>query len=557
MCLFAVSVFAENTIIKLDTLPTLEEIHTNPNAYVSHLDTFDESAYKEKDAGSVAVMSDLAETPTYYVFPSYYILERTGYFPDVSKLNTAVAEADATAFSTYAATGSRGGNKHIIRIEIPTYITYLDAWCKFEGSSNLKEVYFPTKIVTNEETGEQNEVAYVTAVSGQNTFTSCPKLEYIHNIDKLPLGVWNPGGFGGCNSLLEITLPQGITSLPDGLFEGCYKLGNVKIPEGVTYIGKATFENCDSMTEVILPNTVTTIAKRSFNNMNKLEVINFGAGLSKLTSTDHNLEVIYQCPNVKYIYMPACFATEVQSTGNSILSSGSKVTIFFTGTLEQAEAVRTKLTESADNPLIKNATFVEFDPSINYEGYADTLGYTILVYNYSPCEAFYNGNHETKDGYTIEYSGKEWLSTAIKFKACENCTVKAEAKELAPLFVSLGYSTNGKGGIIQGFSFNKAERAEYEAVIGKVSYGVVASVDKREDKTQGVDVFTFEKYISCDLSNSKFDLFDIMISGITEETGDTALIFCAYTVINGNRYFINNGEITQTVTSISFNEAIS
>jgi len=76
-CIFAISVFAENKIIKLDTCPTLEDIHANRDAYVSHLDAFDGNSYGELDSESVVVLSDLQDPPTYYVYPSYYYIQNT------------------------------------------------------------------------------------------------------------------------------------------------------------------------------------------------------------------------------------------------------------------------------------------------------------------------------------------------------------------------------------------------------------------------------------------------------------------------------------------------
>ena len=49
-CLFTLAVSAENKIIKLDTLPTLEQIHANRDQYVSHLDDFDKDSLGEIDS---------------------------------------------------------------------------------------------------------------------------------------------------------------------------------------------------------------------------------------------------------------------------------------------------------------------------------------------------------------------------------------------------------------------------------------------------------------------------------------------------------------------------
>ena len=163
VCVFAISVFAENKIIKLESCPTLAEIHANREAYVSHLDAFDGDSLGEMDSTSVVVLSDLAETPTYYVFPSYYYMRTTNnkVYGYLGKLNDAIAAADSTAFAGYAGIGdgwTGGCCKYLIRYEVPTYVTSITGKTKFENDTNLKEVYFPTHMVKDEETGLEKEV---------------------------------------------------------------------------------------------------------------------------------------------------------------------------------------------------------------------------------------------------------------------------------------------------------------------------------------------------------------------------------------------------------------
>ena len=568
-CLFAISVSAENKIIKLDKCPTLEEIHANRDAYVSHLDAFDGDSYGELDSESVVVLcdsNDLKVAPTYYyVFPSYYYARNTSniIWNRLTMLNEAIAAADSTAFASYSAIdGSWGAGscKYLVRYEVPTYVTSITKTTKFENSVNLKEIYFPTKTVIDEETGLEKEVTCVTYIEGQNTFTGCSSLETVHNFDKLPLGIYNNGAFSGCSKLTGIQLHKNITSIPGSMFSECRKLNNLVFPEGITSIGAHAFNHCDSMTEVILPNTVTSIGKCSFNGMDNLVTISFGAGLYKLTSSDHNLEILNGCEKLKYVYMPACFATEVQNVGHCILQTGSKVTIFFTGTEQRAEEIRTKLTTSATNNLIKNATFMAYDPDINYfedadgVNYAATVGTTILVYNYSACEAFYNGTHDVAENFTIEYSGEKFLSNAIKSKACSKCIFKVDRQDLAPLFECLGYSTFVDGSIMQGYKLNKNELPAYEDVIGKVEYGVVAAADLRaeEERAEGADVFLLEKNLSQKLSSSPHDYFEIKLSGITEELEENYFFLCAYLKFGEDCYYISNGACGKTATSTTF-----
>ena len=246
MSVLAITVSAENNIIKLSELPTLEQIHANPSAYVSHIDEFDKDDYKtyrDKDSSSVIVFSDLAATPTYYVYPAYYLV-RSSYWNvsgNITTFNSAIEAADSTAFASYTSEGGNWMNgecDYIIRLEMPKYVTNIAGQYKFQGCANIKEIYFPTHIVEDTETGELKEVAYVTSVSGQNLFGGCEKLEVIHNVGKLPAGivVGNNDGFAGCKSLREFEFPEGVTSIAGGLFNGCNALGNVEIPYGVTSI---------------------------------------------------------------------------------------------------------------------------------------------------------------------------------------------------------------------------------------------------------------------------------------------------------------------------------
>ena len=160
--------------------------------------------------------------------------------------------------------------------------------------------------------------------------------------------------------LKAYTVPDRVTAIGAEAFTYSTALESVEIPYGVTSIGAEAFMNCDSITEITLPNSVISFAKKSFAYMDKLETINFGAGLTNIYASDHNCENLDGCTKLKYVYLPDTFATTVQSTGNNILQTGTNVTMFFTGDLEQAEALRTKLTASATNNLIKNATFIDY-----------------------------------------------------------------------------------------------------------------------------------------------------------------------------------------------------
>ncbi|MBE6674827.1 MAG: hypothetical protein E7596_06940 [Ruminococcaceae bacterium] len=359
------------------------------------------------------------------------------------------------------------------------------------------------------------------------------------------------------SNLKEFFVPNDIKEFIEkdnvGIFQDT-QLEKITFEEGsqIKVIPYRCFYMCKKLKEVVLPNTVEEVHSRAFqftwfDGTGSLEKLVLGANFKTFKSSNSEYYYVRGSNSLKEVYLPATFNADNidANTAYQLFSYCPNAVFYYCGTEEAWDALIAKI------PLKKN----------NETG-QDTNEYILnakangkVVFNYSACDAFYNGNHQAGGDYNIEYSGKEWLSAATKYKACENCTAKADVKELAPLFVSLGYSTNGKGDIVQGFSFNNKDRAEYEAVLGTISYGVVAAIDNREDKTQGADVFALEKYISCDLSKAKYDFFDIKISGITEDAIDIAIFFCAYTEIGGERYFIHSGEIAQTATSISYRNA--
>lgn len=540
----ALSVFAENKIIKHSTIPTLEEIHANREAYVSHLDAFDGDSLGEQDSTSVVVLSDLAETPTYYVFPSYYYMRTTNnkVYGYLGKLNDAIAAADSTAFAGYAGIGdgwSGGGCKYLIRYEVPTYVTSITGTTKFEGDTNLKEVYFPTHMVKDEETGLEKKVAYVTSISGQNLFSSCSNLEYVHNSEFLPAGL--------------------VQGNQDG-FSGCEKLKEIKIPQTADSIGLRCFGGCSSLKEIVLPNGLTGLSKGAFLNCSSLEKVVMGDSFSRFIRENVDYETFAGCTSLKYVYFPATMANAIEEAKandfKSIFSSSNhKVTFFVTADEQKAQEIFDKFDVTNANPLIENAKLVAFDPTVDYTTYAEELGYSIIVYNYSPCEAFYNGEHAVSEKYTITYEGIKFLSSATKAKSCANCILKVDETKLEPLFRCLGYSTNGMGSIVQGFRIIRDDFAEYESVLGKITFGVVAAADTREDKTQGADIFSLDKYINYDMNASKHDYFDIRISGMQEEQYDTYLFICAYIKYGEECYYINNGTVDTVATSTTYNIA--
>ena len=69
----------------------------------------------------------------------------------------------------------------------------------------------------------------------------------------------------------EYAIPQGVTSIGEGVFYSNSRLMKVIIPEGVTTIGRRAFDSCISLTEIVIPESVTEIGERAFERCSNLK----------------------------------------------------------------------------------------------------------------------------------------------------------------------------------------------------------------------------------------------------------------------------------------------
>ncbi len=64
--------------------------------------------------------------------------------------------------------------------------------------------------------------------------------------------------------VIDLVIPEGVTSISDYAFDYCTDLNSVTIPDGVTKIGNNAFRDCKSMTSVTIPPSLATIGNCSF-----------------------------------------------------------------------------------------------------------------------------------------------------------------------------------------------------------------------------------------------------------------------------------------------------
>ena len=113
--------------------------------------------------------------------------------------------------------------------------------------------------------------------------------------------------FSDCELLVDVALPDNLTSIGEDTFSGCSSLTSIDIPDGVTSIGEYAFVNCSSLTSIDFPDWVKSIGSSAFRDCSSLVSIDIPDGVTSIE--DHtfwgcsSLEAVdaSQCDNLEYI----------------------------------------------------------------------------------------------------------------------------------------------------------------------------------------------------------------------------------------------------------------
>ena len=223
----------------------------------------------------------------------------------------------------------------------------------------------------------------VTVIDGR-AFYNCSSLINI----VIPNSVTSIGDFAfyGCSGLTSINIPDSVTSIGEHAFRGCSGLTSITIPNSVTSIENYAFYNCSSLTNIVIPNSVTSIENYAFDNCSSLinfvipdSIIRIGynafVGCSGLTSitipnsvTSIGMSAFAGCSGLTSITIP----NSVTKIGMSAFDDCSGLTsITFAGNNNVYHSNGNCLIQTADKILIlgcKNS-IIPTDGSVTSIGY--------------------------------------------------------------------------------------------------------------------------------------------------------------------------------------------
>lgn len=197
------------------------------------------------------------------------------------------------------------------------------AWFSaFAFSRNLRSVAVPSKNwfcpddSRSTGFGECNKLKFITVPSGvksiyfSNNF-SLTRISMPSGITTLPNSAFNY-----CYSLKRVSLPNSITTVGTGIFNVCANLVTVSMSNQLTTIGSTMFQNCSSLKDISIPSTVTIIKSSGFNGCRSFEQITIP---NTVTTLENN--AIATCTNLLMIKIPNTITT----IGNQVFNQNKNL----------------------------------------------------------------------------------------------------------------------------------------------------------------------------------------------------------------------------------------
>ena len=155
-----------------------------------------------------------------------------------------------------------------------THLTLPDSVSSIEKDAvshcnNLSSVYLPNSLKYIGDSAFREDTSLLSVFIppcqlDQEIFYNCTSLSSA----ELGEGSANTGTrrlFTYCSSLVEVKLPNTLTSISDDTFARCISLSSIDIPSGLVNIGSQAFATCSSLTGVVLPASINSIGRNAFN----------------------------------------------------------------------------------------------------------------------------------------------------------------------------------------------------------------------------------------------------------------------------------------------------
>lgn len=127
------------------------------------------------------------------------------------------------------------------------------------------------------------------------TSASAPKALQSVTFEGTSLSSLGTSAFKGCEELVSINLPEGLTELGEEVFMNCTSLTEIVLPSTLRTIGESAFEGCENLVEAELLPGITSIGESAFSGCTKLESVTIRATLAEIGAN-----AFANCPNLSF-----------------------------------------------------------------------------------------------------------------------------------------------------------------------------------------------------------------------------------------------------------------
>lgn len=159
-----------------------------------------------------------------------------------------------------------------------------------------------------------------------------------------------------------------------------------------------------------------------------------------------------------------------------------------------------------------------------------------------------------------------YLANGTHVSKCSGCNIEIEEETptFPALFRTLGYSYSqiGDGAIMQSFGANREAIGAYTSITGKsLDYGLVVAVKNVVNttnlvKANGEKAHDYVANVS--FKDRPYDLFEMQLVGVGTKHADLEVYLCAYYIIDGTVYYIDNGVAgREAPIAITFNKIVA
>ena len=174
-------------------------------------------------------------------------------------------------------------------INLPASVKNIDVYA-FNGCRRLTNIGLPAGLTS----------------MGKGAFMGCGFTQFV-----VPDGITtiSNGLFANCGNLTSITLPKGLKAIEEGAFMGC-GFTQFVVPDGITTISNYMFANCGNLTSITLPKDLKSIGAGAFSGCGFTDFI-IPEGITTISN-----DLFAYCPNLQNITFPKT----ITSIGNGIFS---------------------------------------------------------------------------------------------------------------------------------------------------------------------------------------------------------------------------------------------